>query len=92
MAFQIEGVGNLGKIVAGRLEMVQAFKAAALQQFGESSFNGRFKAKIGTEGGIDPAVCRVGQEGADDRELSAERTVFDPDDQTFSGQPVNNAA
>ncbi|EKD39418.1 MAG: hypothetical protein ACD_75C00414G0004 [uncultured bacterium] len=92
MAFQIEGVGNRGEIVAWRMKLAQAIEGPALQQLGQGSFDGRFEPAVGPERRIGAAASGIGEQGADYRKPAAKRCVFHPHDKTALGQFVDNPA
>ena len=76
----LDEVVRLGDGVAleGRpRQVVQAFEAAPLQQFGEAAFERDFQARMRAKGGENAAGARVHQGHAHHRELAAERGVLD---------------
>ncbi|VTQ35098.1 Uncharacterised protein [Pseudomonas aeruginosa] len=76
----LDEVVRLGQRMAfeGRLgQVVQAFEAAPLEQFGQAALQGHLEARVSAEGSEHAAGARIHQGHAHHREFAAQRGVLD---------------
>ena len=89
MDFDIRRAGHLVEIETGRREAVERIQGAALQQLGEGTFEGDFKARMRAEAGENALIMRIEHGHAEHRVIAAERGVLDQDAETGGAQPGN---
>ncbi len=70
-------------------QIVQAFEAAALEQFSQAAFQRHFQARVRAERGEHAAGTRVHQGHAHHRELAAQRGILDQHREALGFQPLD---